>query len=240
MPYFLKIYLQVEKLTKDSTRLNSEITILKDKINLSSSRKIGNEHLNFTSGFHLPSDGTDKPNPNPTSVSSTSSSSNQPILSNIIQNICPSSSAYLTTNTTTNSCRLAPGTLTDNSYTGRNSIMHPFTAHRSTGFNHTNHLHSTYPGSPGAPGRPSALSTGPTVRSLIQSIENQVFVVSIYAYLSIFPHICMRRDVHLQIVFLLLCMSKEQLLFTCLAYQFIYINNMINSLVDFYSKCNNL
>ncbi|CAH8674378.1 unnamed protein product [Schistosoma rodhaini] len=166
---------QVEKLTKDSTRLNSEITILKDKINSLSSRNNGNEHLNFTSGFHLSSDGTNKPNPNPTSVSSTSS--NQPILSNIIQNICPSSSAYLTTNTTTNSCRLAPGTLTDNSYSGRNSIMHPFTAHRSTGFNHTNHLHSTYPGSPGAPGRPSALSTGPTVRSLIQSIENQVKAV---------------------------------------------------------------
>ncbi|CAH8570123.1 unnamed protein product [Schistosoma turkestanicum] len=166
---------QVEKLTKDSTRMNSEITVLKDKINLLSSRKIGSEHQNLTSDFHLSSDRTDKSNRGSTSVSSTSSSNKQ-ILSNN-QNICPSSSAYLTTNTTTNSCRLTPGTLTDNSYAGRNSIMHPFTTHRSTGFNHTSHLHSAYPGSPGAPGRPSALSTGPTVRSLIQSIENQVKAV---------------------------------------------------------------
>ncbi|KAK4474396.1 hypothetical protein MN116_001555 [Schistosoma mekongi] len=168
---------QVEKLTEDSTRLNSEITLLKDKINLLSSRKFENEHQNFASDLHR-SEGVDKPSPGSISIPSTTPTSNQPILSaNVAHNVCPSSSAYLTTNIVTNSCRLTPGTLTDNSYPGRSSIMHPFTTHRSTGFSHTGHLHSTYPGSPGAPGRPSALSTGPTVRSLIQSIENQVKAV---------------------------------------------------------------
>lgn len=41
-------------------------------------------------------------------------------------------------------------------------------------------LQSYVTGSPGAPGRPSPFTTGPTVRSLIQTIENQVCSASDY------------------------------------------------------------
>nr|CAH8872462.1 unnamed protein product [Trichobilharzia regenti] len=172
---------QVEKLTKESNQLNSEIRQLKDKINLlSSSKKPDTEHSVVD---NHQSSRLDKQCIG--SASFPSSVTNQSVLSTIAQNVCAnasttsttSSSTYLTTNNTPSSCRLTPGTITDSTYPGRSSIMHSYSTHRPSGFNHASHLHPTYPGSPGAPGRPSALSTGPTVRSLIQSIENQVKAV---------------------------------------------------------------
>ncbi|CAL8108007.1 unnamed protein product [Calicophoron daubneyi] len=181
---------QMEKLRDDNKALADEITKLKTKL------------LNLTSGEVKPEkeastllNGTERPSGMKTEGYKTVQdrshveteagvSQSTGLLSSTkfpsTQSHFPNSTISTTGTTTASSApgistvyRPKPNTSMSDGPLGSNSL-NPYVHHCTATFNHN--LHS-YAGSPGAPGRPSALTTGPTVRSLIQSIENQVKAV---------------------------------------------------------------
>lgn len=80
--------------------------------------------------------------------------------------------------TVPSNCRLSNRpSLAETTYSGRTGNNLNSYIHHRPGFTSTSQMHNYSHVSPGGPGRPIPITTGTTVRSLIQSIENQVKAV---------------------------------------------------------------
>ncbi|KAG5442830.1 Cytospin-A [Clonorchis sinensis] len=154
---------QVDKLSREATCLSSELALLKDKLDSIQDEPIRPMDIRSRVGTDVTTNGG--------RMEDAEDSARK-----------QQQSLHLPTRDFVSSAKsLQQTTIADGSsatYPGRPSSYAPYgSAHIPAPFSRASHLRP-YTGSPGAPMRPSCLTTtGPTVRSLIQSIENQVKAV---------------------------------------------------------------
>ncbi|THD19307.1 Cytospin-A [Fasciola hepatica] len=168
---------QVDKLQKDNNVLTTDLSILKEKLARLSTTKVEDEmrlsalvvlHEKSTRKAELLLESLDAPTAEHMAPEKDHGLPGFPVVS---------LAATPNNANAPPNCRFSSRPLTETTYSGRAaSSLNPYIHHRP-GFTPSSQMHNYSHVSPGGPGRPIPITTGTTVRSLIQSIENQVKAV---------------------------------------------------------------